>query len=518
MAEKSLKMSCEEEHEDRGAKYAESCENCIVLLRRIAELEAQLDVTLVANSATSKKVHELEVANHALSMGATQQRKASNAVASNCSRDTSGLISAIESEKRVCCEGAACASRRGKSSESDEIVAVTSKTNTEIDHEGDSKAIETDVHSSPANNHEHQFSPRSLLFTGDGSPSHAEYSGYHGGVTALRTSDQAQCIICQTPDDCLEFGEVFARVTPSELVGIRRFGGSNRSSSTGDDDTERTERTHYNNRVSDDSNKIGTWEIVFKEGGGNGELRRMSFDDICDSFEYVSARVEEWDVAMSRAGSLIGVGNKELSEAKRELFVSSREYLVPSAMSSLQASTSSLLTDQSSLLTSGQTEALVSALPRRFRQVRWKLIYSTARDGTSLKTFFRKSDKLSPTVLVVRDEAGYIFGCYAPESWMTTGSSNYQKNKYYGTGETFVFQLVPNMIAYRWSRKNNYFITSSPSYIAVGGGGESCVPALYIDKELLHGSSGECETFQSQQLSKMGDFQIRAIELWHIHG
>ena len=192
---------------------------------------------------------------------------------------------------------------------------------------------------------------------------------------------------------------------------------------------------------------------------------------------------------------------------------------MPSAMPSLQKiSTSSLFKDQSALLTSGQAEALVSALPRRFKLGNWQLIYSTARDGTSLKTFFRKSDKLSPTVLVIRDDAGYVFGCFAPESWMTAGSSNYQKNKYYGTGETFVFQLVPSMIAYRWSRENNYFMTSSPSYIAVGGGGESSVPAIYIDKELLHGSSGACETFRSEQLSKSRDFNIRSIELWHVHG
>ena len=34
-----------------------------------------------------------------------------------------------------------------------------------------------------------------------------------------------------------------------------------------------------------------------------------------------------------------------------------------------------------------------------------------------------------------------------------------------------VFQLVPEMVAYRWSRENNYFMVSSSSYLAVGGGG-----------------------------------------------
>ena len=138
---------------------------------------------------------------------------------------------------------------------------------------------------------------------------------------------------------------------------------------------------------------------------------------------------------------------------------------------------------------------------------------STIRDGTSLSTMYRKSSCVSPTVMVVRDDSGYVFGCFATEAWVANGGGG---AKYYGTGETFVFQLVPQMVAYKWARTNSFFMASSSGYVASGGGGESGGAALYIDGELLRGSSSPCETFRSGSLSGKPDFGVKALELWHI--
>ncbi len=40
----------------------------------------------------------------------------------------------------------------------------------------------------------------------------------------------------------------------------------------------------------------------------------------------------------------------------------------------------------------------------------------------------------APTLLVVRDSAGHVFGCFTAEGWRVA-------TRYYGSGETFVFQL-----------------------------------------------------------------------------
>jgi TLD len=39
-----------------------------------------------------------------------------------------------------------------------------------------------------------------------------------------------------------------------------------------------------------------------------------------------------------------------------------------------------------------------------------------------------------PTLLVIRDMAGYVFGSFTSEGWRVA-------TRFYGTGETFVFQL-----------------------------------------------------------------------------
>jgi hypothetical protein len=46
----------------------------------------------------------------------------------------------------------------------------------------------------------------------------------------------------------------------------------------------------------------------------------------------------------------------------------------------------------------------------------------------------RKAVGAAPTVLLVRDGEGHVFGAYAPEPWR-------HATRFYGTGETFVFQV-----------------------------------------------------------------------------
>ena len=47
------------------------------------------------------------------------------------------------------------------------------------------------------------------------------------------------------------------------------------------------------------------------------------------------------------------------------------------------------LTEASAILDERQCNALAAAVPIRHRWRRWKLAYSTARDGVSLRTLFR---------------------------------------------------------------------------------------------------------------------------------
>ncbi len=41
--------------------------------------------------------------------------------------------------------------------------------------------------------------------------------------------------------------------------------------------------------------------------------------------------------------------------------------------------------------------------------------------------------------------------------------------------------------------------------------------ALYLDADLLHGTSGECDTFGSHCLASAEEFRVLQLELWHVH-
>ena len=110
--------------------------------------------------------------------------------------------------------------------------------------------------------------------------------------------------------------------------------------------------------------------------------------------------------------------------------------------------------EPSQIMNAQHLRAVASSLPPMQRFLSWQLAYSTARHGISLGTLFRRSAGHTPTLLVIRDTAGFVFGCYSEDGWRSSP-------RFYGTGETFVFQLEPHRIMYPWRPlsqvKNDFF-------------------------------------------------------------
>jgi hypothetical protein len=75
-----------------------------------------------------------------------------------------------------------------------------------------------------------------------------------------------------------------------------------------------------------------------------------------------------------------------------------------------------------------------ASLPPLHQGNPWLLIYSTARDGISLATMMRKAEKVAPSLLLVRDAGGAVFGAYVTDAWRYAP-------RFYGTGESYVFQV-----------------------------------------------------------------------------
>lgn len=166
------------------------------------------------------------------------------------------------------------------------------------------------------------------------------------------------------------------------------------------------------------------------------------------------------------------------------------------------------LSQNSVLLKEDHIKGLMAAVPKRLAQSNWNLLYSTEKHGFSLQTLYRKAAGVSPTILVVREFGGYVFGAYCSEPWRIAP-------RFYGTGESFVFQIEPDTVYYPWKRehkeRNDFFMYGSISSIGVGGTGHF---ALSMDGELEYGHSGVCDTFGSPCLASSEEFKITTLELW----
>ncbi len=133
-------------------------------------------------------------------------------------------------------------------------------------------------------------------------------------------------------------------------------------------------------------------------------------------------------------------------------------------------------------------------------------MYSTSRDGFSLKNMMRKLGAVEgPVLMVLEDLKGNVFGAFLSEKPAFT-------EHFIGTGETFLFRLKPEIASYRWTGENNFFFRVDLDYICVGSSKGNF--GLWIDKDLNNGRSQACATFDSEPLVSGEDFTLKTLECW----
>jgi hypothetical protein len=162
----------------------------------------------------------------------------------------------------------------------------------------------------------------------------------------------------------------------------------------------------------------------------------------------------------------------------------------------------------STILQKMHTKELQKVLPLSLQMLDWSLAYASNRDGYNLETFYRLAEDQGPTLLVVTDSAGHVFGGFNSVSWerpkRKTGHT-------YGTGESFVFTVLPEFQHFQWSGANSEFIMSKHDCLAFGGGGKF---ALTLDERFQRGSSDKSDTYRNVCLASATMFDIVAVELW----
>jgi len=166
------------------------------------------------------------------------------------------------------------------------------------------------------------------------------------------------------------------------------------------------------------------------------------------------------------------------------------------------------MSEPSLLLSKHFSSDLCSALPTLAQGRKWVLLYSTWKHGISLHTLYRRSTLCpGPCLLVVGDRQGAVFGGLLAGPLSPTSSKKYQ-----GTTDSFVFTNVSGTpVLFRPTGVNRYFTLCSTDSLALGGGGHF---ALYLDGDLLHGSSSSSETFGNSCLAHTEDFELKDVELW----
>ena len=194
---------------------------------------------------------------------------------------------------------------------------------------------------------------------------------------------------------------------------------------------------------------------------------------------------------------------------------------------------------ESRMLSPALRQQLGAAIPSRFALSDWRLLYSTHVHGISLNTFYLRTQGCGACILAIKDTSGHVFGAFCTEWRPPSLPANF-----YGGGESFVFQverlkdLPPLPLAdgpppdqacqvFRWTGTNNYFMFSAKDHLAVGSGGHF---ALWLDAELLHGSSGGSMTFDNPPLccdpaaasagpeerDEVLEFQCNVLEVWGV--
>ncbi|KAF8397951.1 hypothetical protein HHK36_016877 [Tetracentron sinense] len=146
----------------------------------------------------------------------------------------------------------------------------------------------------------------------------------------------------------------------------------------------------------------------------------------------------------------------------------------------------------------------------------WKLLYHSALNGLSFNTFLGNvTIDQGPTVLIIKDKEGYIYGGYASQPWERHGD-------FYGDMKSFLFQIYPQASIFRPTGANsnlqwcavNFSSESIPN--GLGFGGRENHFGLFLSASFDQGHTFTCSTFGSPCLSKTNRIYPEVVECWGV--
>lgn len=154
-----------------------------------------------------------------------------------------------------------------------------------------------------------------------------------------------------------------------------------------------------------------------------------------------------------------------------------------------------------------------SSLPVELR-TEWRLLFSSKMHGESFSSLLGAIVDKGPSVIVVKDQQGGIFGGFASTSWTISP-------QFTGTDKNFIFSLSPKMAVYQTTGFNDHYqylnVQQQTFPNGLGMGGQLNYFGFWIDSEYGKGKcSPSCTTYTYRQLSSNTDFLIDNIEVWAV--
>lgn len=149
------------------------------------------------------------------------------------------------------------------------------------------------------------------------------------------------------------------------------------------------------------------------------------------------------------------------------------------------------------------------------QQNKWRFLFSSQIHGESFSTLLGRIIDQGPTVIIIEDSNGYIFGGYATDTWEL--SPNFA-----GNDSSFLFTLRPKIRCFPATSINNHYqylnLHQQTMPNGLGMGGQFGYWGLWLDSEYGIGESSEsCTTFKGYfQMSATKKFTVRNVEVWGV--
>ena len=169
------------------------------------------------------------------------------------------------------------------------------------------------------------------------------------------------------------------------------------------------------------------------------------------------------------------------------------------------------------LMSSAQVRFLSRQLTSEQRR-RWRLLFTSSRDGSSFTRFAALAADRAPCLVVIRDTGGATFGGYAAAPLSAS-------SQFGGSYGSFLFSLAPGAPTVHPASGDSpnlvYFnvgMESLPNGLAFGGNLDARYFGLWLRDDLETGrSDGPCAAYgRAPCLASSAEFRLDEVEVWAV--